>query len=81
MARNPCRFHENVAHFSNCLGAIDRERNGIQPPKDSGFLYYNYKKKTFSILLLAIEDTNYKFILKKICDYGNVIFNTNIDAT
>ncbi|XP_018299908.1 uncharacterized protein, partial [Mycetomoellerius zeteki] len=48
-------------NFYNCLGAMDGKHFKIDPPLQSGSLYYNYKD-SFSVVLLAVVDAQLRFI-------------------
>ena len=44
-------------NFGNCLGAIDAKHVVMQAPARSGSYYFNYKK-THSIVLIAVVNSN-----------------------
>ena len=69
---------ENVAKefqvlwdFPNCLGAIDGKHIMMQAPNNSGSYYFNYKK-LFSVVLLGVCDSKYRFTLVDIGQAGRI---------
>jgi len=48
--------------WKNCLGAVDGKHGSIKEPPHTGSYYYNCKK-IFSIVLMAVVNSNYEFIM------------------
>lgn len=55
---NIAQGYEIKANFPHCLGAVDGKHIRIIKPEESGSMFLNYKH-FFSIVLMAIVDSNY----------------------
>lgn len=56
-------------NFPNCYGAPDGKHIRIFASAKTGSLYSNYKEY-FSIIMLALVDGNYKFVVLDVDSYG-----------
>ncbi|KAE8743226.1 hypothetical protein FOCC_FOCC011161 [Frankliniella occidentalis] len=58
-------------NYFNCVGAMDGKHVRIDPPIQSGSMFYNYKEN-FSIVLLAIVDAQLRFLYIDVGTNGRV---------
>ena len=58
-------------NLPNCLGALDGKHIVIKLPIRSGGEFFNYKH-TFSIVLMALVDADYKFLYMNVACNGRV---------
>jgi hypothetical protein len=59
---------EKTANFPHCLGAVHVKHIRVIKPEHSGSIFYNYKH--FFVVLMAVADTNYRFMYVDIGNYG-----------
>lgn len=75
---------EEKWQFPHCIGAIDGKHVVIKKPAKSGSSHFNYKH-SFSIVLMAIVDSDYKFITIDVGSQGRFsdgnIFSTSAVCT
>lgn len=61
-------FHK-YTNFPNCVGAVDGKHIRLISPLHSGSAFYNYKHY-YSIVLMAVVDSDYRFIAVDVGAYG-----------
>uniref|UniRef100_A0A0A9XYF6 Putative nuclease HARBI1 n=1 Tax=Lygus hesperus TaxID=30085 RepID=A0A0A9XYF6_LYGHE len=69
------RFQKNAQDYFRkwgylrVLGSLDGKHIRIKCPPNPGSMFYNYKH-FFSIVLMAVADANYKFVMIDVGAYG-----------
>ena len=58
-------------NFPNCIGAVDGKHVTVQPPANSGSQFFNYKHQ-FSVVLMAVVDSDYTFLYVDVGSNGRV---------
>ncbi|XP_040263592.1 protein ANTAGONIST OF LIKE HETEROCHROMATIN PROTEIN 1-like [Bufo bufo] len=61
---------QSVANFPNCIGAVDCKHLRVRQPPHSGSRHINYRKY-FSVVLMAVADSTYKFVGIAVGAYGS----------
>lgn len=65
------RDFENRWNLPHCLGAIDGKHVTFRPPLKCGSYFFNYKN-THSLILFALVDADYKFLMIDVGTNGRV---------
>lgn len=72
--------YERVANFPHCIGAVDGKHVRLVCPAESGSMFFNYKDY-YSIVLMAIADSSYRFLFVSIGSYGKDCDSSVFKAT
>ncbi|KAJ8964716.1 hypothetical protein NQ314_004679 [Rhamnusium bicolor] len=67
--RTVVKDFEKRTYFPHCLGAVDGKHIRLVKSPGSASLCYNYKN-FFSLILMAVTDSNYRFIYIDVGSYG-----------
>jgi len=62
---------EKRSNFPHCLGVVDEKYMRVIKPKHSGSMLYSYKDFFSPMVLMAVADTDYRFVYIGIGSYGN----------
>jgi len=60
---------KNTVHFPNCFGSVDGKYVRVLKYTSSGSMNLNYKY-FFSVVLMAVVDSNYRFVYIDVGAYG-----------
>jgi hypothetical protein len=74
--------YEKNWNFPNCVGSLDGKHINIQFPIKVSSVFYSYSsyKENDSIVMLALVDANYKFVIIDVGSYGRNSSDGNISA-
>lgn len=61
--------YQDLRDLPNCIGSIDDKHIRIKAPENYESAFYNYKG-FFSVVLMATEDADGKFIIIDVGEYG-----------
>jgi hypothetical protein len=54
----------------NCVGALHGKHINIFAPRNTGSLYYNYRKQ-YSLVFMALVNASYKYLMIDVGSYGS----------
>ena len=68
---------KHLWHFSHCLGVVNGKHVQITKPPGSGSYFFNYKS-FLSVIMLAIVNANYEFIMIDVGKNGRDVYKRQI---